>query len=498
MKKSRLLPVLALAGAISHPFPAQAETEWWQWHPVVDRGPGNYLSGAVLSGSAGTASSVRIPVPGAEAGSPLQQWWNGKGLLMGTRNPLFDLRNGLADHGLSLTGYYQGAFFGVVDSQGGSKGYWDEQLTFGADLDFGKLLKTEPLEGLTAFILARYRDSWPGSNPNTFVNAQSMFNPSNWTSGTQCRLLALGLYYGTGSRLPVKDMVVVRAGWLQPQRDFIDQPLSKLFLNNAVNSAKGIGGNIPFSSSFSTWGGVIKLRLHDTVQINNGLYMSFPNPTATSNHGLQFDGTPGRNGLFYIGEANYMPLVGEAKMPGKYAFGGYFYGTPGGQTTTWNGNTAPGQYGFYFQGDQMLYREPNQPVEPAPAGKGAKNFKEAVPAKEPALRKQGLSSFNLLTFSPGYAKANNFPFYFQTGLVYTGPLPARNEDLAMVSLGYGAYQGGVGTVEKSYTAVLEAGYRWQLNGWAYVQPFAQYFIRPNGTAQVQNATVLGFLAGLVF
>jgi len=489
----------ALALALLFASNETCRAGWWLWHPVVDPGPGNYLSGAVLSGSAGTASAVREPAPGADLEGAWDSWWNGKSMLAGSGNPLFDFRGALADRGLTFTGYYQGAFFGAVAAQGGAKGFWDEQLAFGADLDFGKMLAVEPLEGLTAFILARYRDSWPESNPNTVVDAQSMFNPSNWTSGAQCRLLSLGMYYGTGSKLPVKDMVVLRLGWMQPQRDFLDQPLSKLFLNNAVNSAKGIGGNIPFSSSFSTWGGVLKLRLHETVQINNAIYMSYPNPTATANHGLQFNGTPGKNGLFYIGEGAWTPLLGEARLPGKYAFGGYFYGTPGGQTTTWNGNTAPGQYGFYFQADQMLYREPQPATEPAAAtAKGGKDFKEAVPAKEPALRKQGLSTFNMMSFAPGYAKANNFPFYFQSGLVYTGLLPGRSEDLTMASIGYGAYQGGVGTVSKTYTAVLEGGYRWQINGWSYVQPFAQYFVRPNGTSQVQNAAVLGFLAGLVF
>lgn len=472
---------------------AQAANSWWQWHPVVDRGPGNYLSGAVLSGTAGTIDGVRMRAHEGNLSSPCSDWWNGKYMLGGRGNLLFDARRAAGDRGLTFTGYYQGAFFGAVAAQGGSKGFWDEQLTFGADLDFGKFLQVEPLEGVSGFVLARYRDSWPGSNPNTVVEAQSMFNPSNWQSGTQARLLAMGLYYGSGTRLAVKDMVVVRLGWLQPQRDFADQPLSKLFLNNAVNSAKGIGGNIPFSSSFSTWGGVLKLRLHDTVQFNNGLYMSFPSPTASANHGLQFDGSPGKNGLFYMSEASYTPLLGEAKLPGKYAFGGYYYGTPGGQTVTWNGNTAPGQYGFYFQADQMLYREPDAAV-----AAGGKNFKEVVPAKEQQMRKQGLSTFNLLTFAPGYAKANNFPFYFQSGMVYTGLFPSRGEDLTMASIGYGAYQGGVGSVEKSYTAVLEGGYRWQLNGWSYVQPFVQYFVRPNGTSQVQNAAVLGFLAGLVF
>jgi outer membrane autotransporter protein len=67
-----------------------------------------------------------------------------------------------------------------------------------------------------------------------------------------------------------------------------------------------------------------------------------------------------------------------------------------------------------------------------------------------------------------------------------------------VSLAYGAYQGEVYSPSKTYTAVLEGGYRFQINGWSYLQPFVQYFARPNGTQEVANATVLGFQTGLVF
>jgi hypothetical protein len=103
-----------------------------------------------------------------------------------------------------------------------------------------------------------------------------MFNPSNWQTGTQFRVTSFGLEIGTENLLPIEDMVTLRAGWLQPQREFIDQSLSKLFLNNAVNSAKGVDGNIPFSSSFSTWSGTLKFNLHETVYLKNGLFMSYP------------------------------------------------------------------------------------------------------------------------------------------------------------------------------------------------------------------------------
>ena len=108
------------------------------------------------------------------------------------------------------------------------------------------------------------------------------------------------------------------------------------------------------------------------------------------------------------------------------------------------------------------------------------------------------STFNLITMAPGYARSNNFPFYFQSGLVYTGLIPQRDKDISMIALGYGAYQGNVTTPSKTFTSVLEAGYRYQLNGWSFVQPFFQYLMNPAGNGQVLNAAVLGFSTGITF
>ncbi|GAB4171980.1 MAG: hypothetical protein Fur0032_11370 [Terrimicrobiaceae bacterium] len=469
--------------------------------PIKVYGPSFRPSGAVLSGTAGNIAGSREPAEGVARDNPWLDWWNGTYMLGGDGQFGPDYRGRLKDRGISFDSNYQGAFFGVVDSQKGSRGFWNQQLNLAAQINLGDLLDAGHLRGISFYGAVRYRDSWPESNPNEFVEAQSMFNPTNWQSGTQFRVLGFGIQLDTDKLLPVEHMLTLKLGWIQPQKEFIDQPLSKLFLNNAVNSAKGVGGNIPFSSSFSTWGGVLTVRPHENFYFRNGLFMSFPSATASQNHGLAFSGfgpDPALNGLFYMGEAGYTPLVGPSRLPGKYAFGGYFYGLPGGQAVSWNGTPTDGQYGFYFQADQMLYREPSPPVEQAgSSGKNPVASKGAV-VPEPSISNQGLKAFNLLMFAPGYARSNVFPFYFQTGLVYAGLLPARDLDLSMISLGYGAYQGGVSSPERSYTAVLEAAYRYQINGWSYAQPFVQYFIRPDGTGDVQNATVLGFSVGVVF
>jgi carbohydrate-selective porin OprB len=434
------------------------------------------------------------------SGSDIETWWNGKGLVQGSGNPIFDARQSLEDRGFKMSGKYGGAFYGILDSQNGSHGVWDQEIVFGADLNFGKLLGVEALEGMKAFSNFRWRDPSPYSNPNEYVEAQSMFNPSHFQSGTQFRVLGFGLEYSTKELLPVKDMVVARGGWMRPQQEFVQQPLSKLFLNNAIESAKGLGGNIPFSSSYSAWGGTLEIKPHELVYIKNGLFMSFPEATSSFNHGLAFQGyaqDTDLNGLLYMGEAGFTPKIGESKLEGKYAFGGYFYGTPENQTRTWSNNYVDGRYGFYFQADQMLYREPSAPVASSAPSDG-KSFKEVAPAEKPKLSKQGLNTFNLITMAPGYARSNNFPFYFQTGLVYTGLIPGRDQDSTQIAFGYGAYQGDVNTPPKTYTAVLEAAYSVQLNGWAFIRPFFQYLINPQGDGEVVNSAILGFSTGLTF
>ena len=146
--------------------------------------PFSQLDGAVLSGSAGTLSGRRALAPGADTKTPLADWWNGKTMLGGYGNFGFDARRQLADRGFIMQGFYQGAFFGVLDSEKGSRGFWDQQLTFGPEINLGKALDNKWLDGVFGFGLFRYRDSAKSSNPNNFVEAQSMFNPSNWQSGT--------------------------------------------------------------------------------------------------------------------------------------------------------------------------------------------------------------------------------------------------------------------------------------------------------------------------
>lgn len=441
-----------------------------------------------------TATVLHGEAPSASGKSLLADWWEGKG----AAGNMFGARDVLADRGLTLGGGWRGQFFGFVDGGvGGVRGgFFDEELKFLAELDIAKFLDNDALSGWKAFGEVRWRD---GLNPNLRAGAFRVFQPSDYQGGKQWRLSNFGSTYTTPELFGAKEFLSLTGGWLQPQKFFVQQPLSKLFVNNAVNSAKGLGGNIPFSSSFSSWGGVVTLKPLDWHYARAGFFMAYPEATATANHGLAFQGfapNPSLNGLFVMAETGFTPKIGPAKLPGKYAFGGYSYGQ---WHTSFYGANYATRYGFYWQADQMLWREPS--LEP-PSGESGSGKKTVVPSAP--LADQGLSLISLVTFAPKYD--NVLPFYFHTGLIYKGLIPTRDADQTMLSFALGQYSlraievlqdNGI-TSQPNMTSVLEFGHRVQLNSWAYLQPFCQYIIKPEGTNAVENATILGLTAGVNF
>lgn len=412
--------------------------------------------------------------------TPLETWWQGK---RGTGDWM-GVRPSLEDRGIDLTGKWLGTFYGVVDGGLSRHGAFDQSLHFDLKVDFAKLTGWEALEGLTATAGVRYRD---GSNVNNYVGASSTFNPSTYQSAKQWRMMPFYLTYTTPEMFGVKNFLTLSGGWQDPYDHFAQQQDAKLFRNNAIVSSKGISANgVGWSSGYAAWGGYLKVKPNDWSYAQAGLYMAIPEGNNTSNHGLDFQGArpAGRNGIYVLAEAGVTPKVGPARLPGKYVMGGYYWGI---ENTSYNGAPVAGRYGLYWQVEQMLWREP-----------AASTGKEAV------LSDQGLRWFSFFNFSP--ASNSAMPFYFHTGAVYKGLIPGRDNDQAGVAFALGNYSYDKilddyrdhRTVHQTYEGVIEGDYRFQVNRWAFVQPFVQYVIRPGGTGLVGNATVVGLHFGLEF
>ena len=303
------------------------------------------------------------------------------------------------------------------------------------------------------------------------------------------------------------DKITLRLGQLTADSEFVISDYAGTFINGTFGWPAFLYTNLPAGGPgypMGTLGARLALNPVDWLTFQSAVFQGNVYDQDVNRHGFRWR-LDGENGFLFLNEAQvrWNHADEETGLPGQ-AKSGIWIQT-GQLADTLAESTDSGNYGLYFILDQMLYREPSAEEPPAPRGDGksvasGKSFKSTVQPSAPKLSKQGLSTFNLLTFAPGYAVKNVYPFYFQSGLVYTGLIPHRDEDLIMISLGYGAYQGDVSPTVDGYTAVIEGGYRFQINGWSYIQPFAQYFSHPNGTgsAAVQNAAVLGFTAGLVF
>lgn len=414
-----------------------------------------------------------LPAAAETEKSAFEKWWHGDNFT----GDWFGVRDTLADRGVVFEGHWRGILFGILASQNGAAAVFDNEIAFGMELELGLLTGWEGLNGLQAFGEVRWRDSSPQANPNTYVEADSLFNPTRLAGGVGWRLMNFGLRYTVGRPGGPDDNLVLSGGWLCPQEEFIHQPMARLFANNALGSAEGLGGNIPFSSSFSTWGGTVRVRPSSGTYTKGGLFMAYPNATSPDNRGLKFrgDSQPDQNSLFFIGEAGVAHKLGSGRLPGNGAAGGYYYGGDG------SGPNAA-QFGFYVLGDQMLWREPTL---------------------DGVASDQGLSAFFLATGAPEYN--NDFPFYVQGGLVYRGLLPRRDRDQLMLGGALGFYSQydsaearAAGQPEPTQTLLLETGYRVQITDWAFAQPFAQYVAQPDGTSAVANAATIGLFLGVDF
>lgn len=194
----------------------------------------------------------------------------------------------LSDWGLVFGGDWQGNYYGSVAGGYRTGSAFDEQIKLAFIYDFGKKLH---LKGLKAYSNFRYRD---GDDINNITGAANGFNPSNIQSGKELRLMAQYLEYTTDN-----GAFMINAGWMNPYDFFLQQPLSKLFQNNQIASAKGIGGNtgggaretfagnpamnnnvaakIPWSSTYDAWGGTLRVKPTKSTYAIGGMYMAIPN-----------------------------------------------------------------------------------------------------------------------------------------------------------------------------------------------------------------------------
>jgi carbohydrate-selective porin OprB len=480
--------------------------------------------------------------------SDLQNYWSGNGA---TANWL-GLGKTFKDYGLTITGQAKEVFLGQVtpaaqpaNARGRISGVpvdnWSTEVKMGFNYDFGKVFG---FTGLSVQSDWRYRNV--DGNPNCPYTAQAagtsgVFNPNKDTSGMGVRIMSQYFLYKTDKTSDPQ--FLLKLGWINPYEDFLTQPESKNFENNAIASAKGIGGavggysqggktysvtSVPWSSSYDSWGGMLRAKPSASTYVQtylglaiagySGIQASSTKAANYNNHGFNFQGTAafdpnstayGQNGVYNVNEAGWTPKVGADKLEGRYAIGSYIWGQNNNNFGSRSGNGTI--WGLYIQGDQRLTAVHNQ-VSSAPSlDKNPVGGKNPSASTTVADKTRGLYSFTEFTFTP--ASTCTLPYYYQTGLVYKGLFEARKNDKMGVAVGEGFYssnfnstlpknQGGAAnsyaTQFFSTTAVFEWFYTVSINKWLDFVPDAQYIVNPSGNGSTGNAAILGFTIAAKF
>ena len=455
---SRTAAVLVCLALVAPGVPARAGD--------VDRAPDNAAPWM-------TAPSTRHPTPWGlldldRTLAGQQRTWDHAVSLTGNWG---GWRDRLADeYGLALAGAYTAQVAGnpVGGRNQGIRYTQNVGLAFLADL--GKLAGWDE-----TYFVASASDRVGESNSAKDIG--NVFAVQQIYGFQTIRLVQLAL----GKRLFDGTLDLV-AGRLNGLDDFIASPL----YCNAQNLA--FCGNpltIPIDVNISSypnagWGFRARWEPHRAVYLMGGTYNTFAGFRENRFHGVNFD-IPDDSGVIGIGEVGLMPFnlqsdVRPTDLPGHWKIGGYWDTEPA--AIYRSGAVERGNGGFYLGFDQMVW------AEDLASG-------------------QGLTPF--VTFHWAPPDRNQFQHYVGWGVVWTGPIPGRDQDVAGVYGAWGQFsrdlrasQRAAGQPGQRYEMILEANYRIDVVPWFYFQPDIQGVISPGGIGDIPNALVLAMQFGVPF
>jgi porin len=407
----------------------------------------------------------------------------------------FGFRDTLARKGLDISFNYTSDIAGNVTG-GKSRGmtYCDN---FTLDLEF----QSQPLFGYKGGTLSVIMLNRDGSNLSA-QNIGNQFTVQQVYGGSTAIFYSLAY-----NQRFCDDRFSFKFGRMSAGDEFASSPLYWLYMNNGID---GNPQSLPVNGMFSTypwgvWGARVRALVTHESEAMLGVYQVSPQVSRPSMHGLNWNFNPG-DGLMLIGQYGwapefFKPAAPAAKssdgkstvdgknlntpasdaiphgLPGHYWMGGYYstYSYPQWGTT----QRQNGGYGLYWHFDQMLYR-----MNP---------FKDT-----------GLTAWSAFVLCPQQNTAK-VPFQYNGGLVYTGLIPFRPQDVSIFGVAYGNFSSNYAQANQAtlggyatYELVYEWGYRINMTKFAYIQPDVQWVINPGGTGTIPNALVLGAQIGVVF
>jgi len=411
-------------------------------------------------------------------------WWNSS-----TPIPKNAIHSDLADAGVDFTGSFVADFLGNVSGGQNLAFSYTHTLSGQLSFDLEKLVRWKG--GTLTWSFADNAGSNLQNQVGNIFTPSNLYGPNTFYFGEL--YLSQSLFDGA---------VVMKLGQLCAADDFASSPIYGNYLNSAFNGNPFVPfGTYPMTGfPAASWGASIQGNWKCDAIANfygqAGIYQVSDRIGiwGRTHHGMDMSIRPG-DGTMIMWEAGWTPsffansgtqvpadgksvddkkaVVSSAAnpgYPGHYKIGGFF--------SNWSYPTFsgapnyPNAYGFYFLADQQVTMEPGNPSE-------------------------GLVLWGTIGWTP-QQNISSLPFFASGGAQYTGLLPGRSNDIALVGVAYG--QGSINAIHASesaglpgstYEIAVEGTYVIQLNQWLSIQPDVQYIINPGGTGTIGNSWILG-------
>ena len=437
----------------------------------------------------------------------MESWWKGD---YGTGD-WFGIRTTLADKGLEISGGYTAEVWG--NTTGGLKqgAVYTGLLDFGATLDLEKLVGWKGASVSTTWLWLSGRDA----SEDLVGNFLTISNIAGFNT---LRMLELWFQQDFFQREDEGSPgLSIRVGQLTADSEFVISDYGALFTNGTFGWPAFLYTNIPEGGPgypMGTLGVRVAVTPWEWMTVQSAVFQGNVFAQDVNRHGFRWD-LNSDQGYFWINELQVRWNQGDnpRALPGQGKFGAWFHtadfadpffdqeGNPlADEDSSGNPLTHQWNYGFYWILDQMLYRELGEVVTTASSSAeksvaDSKSGKQVVHT-EVKPSDQGLGWFGRIAFEP--QDRNFLNFYFDTGLVYTGLIPTRDEDQIGIGFAYAQLSNGArralefeGSRGVGAEMVLEFTYKCILTPWLYIQPDAQFVINPGGTQDLQNAFVIG-------
>jgi porin len=371
-------------------------------------------------------------------------------------------RQSLADDGVVVSGSTIVDLLGNVSGQARAFAPANASLV-SVDADLEKLLSLKGLLVHTEFVANAGQNLSTKSIGNLLQVATAFAQPGYYLGQTYVQQKLFS------------DKLTLQMGRMTTANNFASLPVFADYVSFAVNPIPiNLTTNTVYFTSLPAvqWAAVGTMAATDWLAFAVGVYnTNLPSglPVA-SRHGVDFS-FQGSGGPMEVAQLTYTLNRGsdDAGLPGTYYLGGFYSGAD--YSSLSDSETKKGNYGFYLEGQQMIYR------------RGGANSDV------------GLTPWISVAYTP-QQRINQLPLLVMAGASYRGLIPGRSDDTTAVGFYYGKISTSVpsGSGEK----VVELNYMWWATPWFGMTPDLQYVLTPSGRSSSRNAAVIGVQFQILF